>query len=410
MSEQVLNEIQEVITRSNKGKYPRQKKQLLSLVNETEGLEELFKELGCFVAGGAVTSVFTNKEVNDLDIYFRNKKSLIKFIKVAFGEKPCVPCTPVSVASLAPPSLINFDQDVTPSSVELDTFSLRYVGHTDKSVMFLDGSGMQVQAIHCGFYPTVEDIFKSFDFTINMGVYDFTQECFILDEDFLTDNASRKLRINKDTSFPIISQLRLAKYQQRGYSINRKEFIKLCLSVANLNLSSWDDVKNAIGGMYGYNMDDIFDEGKDFSMEEVFEQLEELECNLEGTTAKIPATDLEDLLEFIEEQHEPNDPDKEYFYYKKVLKTSEDGVYTSIYARDFKYIVGESPDNSGRGVFLYKSVDKARSHYGLGSHDNSAIIKLTSGKTRAKLQSDGSGKYSTCTKLTVVGEMDLEDI
>jgi len=401
MREQVLNEIQEVITRSNKGKHSRQKKQLLSLVSETEGLEELFKELGCFVAGGAVTSVFTNKEVNDLDIYFRDKESLIKFIKVTFGEKPCVPCTP---------SAINFDQDVTPSPVELDTFALRYVGHTDKSVMFLDGSGMQVQAIHCGFYPTVEDIFKSFDFTINMGVYDFAQGCFVLDDDFLTDNASRKLRVNEGTSFPIISQLRLAKYQQRGYSINRKEFIKLCLSVASLNLSSWDDVKNAIGGMYGYNMDDLFDEDKDFTIEEVFEQLEELECNLEGTTAKIPATDLEDLLEFIEEQHEPNDPNKEYFYYKKVLKTSEYGVYTSIYARDFKYIVGESPDNSGRGVFLYKSAEKAKNHYGLGSNDNSAIIKLTSGKTRAKLESDGGGKYSTCTKLTVVGEIDLEDI
>jgi len=120
MREQVLNEIQEVITRSNKGKHSRQKKQLLSLVSETEGLEELFKELGCFVAGGAVTSVFTNKEVNDLDIYFRDKESLIKFIKVTFGEKPCVPCTP---------SAINFDQDVTPSPVELDTFALRYVGH-----------------------------------------------------------------------------------------------------------------------------------------------------------------------------------------------------------------------------------------------------------------------------------------
>lgn len=410
MSEQVLNEIQEVITRSNKGKYSRQKKQLLSLVNKTEGLEALFKELGCFVAGGAVTSVFTNKEVNDLDIYFRDQESLIKFIKMAFGDTPCVPCTPVSVAPLAPPSLINFKQDVSPSSVELDTFALRYVGHTDKSVMFLDGSGMQVQAIHCGFYPTVEDIFKSFDFTINMGVYDFAQECFVLDEDFLTDNASRKLRVNEGTSFPIISQLRLAKYQQRGYSINRKEFIKLSLAVANLNLSSWEDVKNAIGGMYGYNIDDLFDEDKDFTMEEVFEQLEELECTLEGTTAKIPATDLEDLLEFIEEQHEPNDPDKEYFYYKKVLKTSKEGVYTSIYARDFKYIVEESPDNSGRGVFLYKSVEKAKDHYGLGSNDNSAIIKLTSGKTRAKLQSDGGGKYSTCTKLTVVGEMDMEDI
>ncbi|ASU03303.1 hypothetical protein [Pseudoalteromonas phage J2-1] len=402
MSEQVLNEIQEVITRSNKGKYSRQKKQLLSLVNETEGLEELFKELGCFVAGGAVTSVFTNKEVHDLDIYFRDKESLLKFIKVAFSDAPCVPCTP-----------INFNQDVTPSStsVILDTFSLRYVGHTDKSVMFLDGSGMQVEAIHCGFYPTVEDIFKSFDFTINMGVYDFAQECFVLDEDFLTDNASRKLRVNEGTSFPIISQLRLAKYQQRGYSINRKEFIKLCLSVASLNLSSWDDVKNAIGGMYGYNMDDLFDEDKDFTMEEVFEQLEELECNLEGTTAKIPATDLEDLLEFIEEQHKANDPDKEYFYYKKVLKTSEDGVYTSIYKRDFKYIVGESPDNSGNGIYLYKSVDKAKNHYlNYDSNDGAVIIKLTSGKTRAKLQSDGGGKYSTCTKLTVVGEMDLEDI
>ena len=34
---------------------------------------ELLADQGCMIAGGALTSVFTNKPVNDIDVYFPNK-------------------------------------------------------------------------------------------------------------------------------------------------------------------------------------------------------------------------------------------------------------------------------------------------------------------------------------------------
>lgn len=38
------------------------------------------KETKSFIAGGAITSLFCNREINDIDIYFRNSDSFVDFI------------------------------------------------------------------------------------------------------------------------------------------------------------------------------------------------------------------------------------------------------------------------------------------------------------------------------------------
>ena len=40
---------------------------------------ELFKSYRCILAGGAITSLFTNRPINDLDIYFRCKDDVMQF-------------------------------------------------------------------------------------------------------------------------------------------------------------------------------------------------------------------------------------------------------------------------------------------------------------------------------------------
>lgn len=41
---------------------------------------EYLEDYNCFVAGGAISSLFTNKEINDIDIYFRNESLFIEFV------------------------------------------------------------------------------------------------------------------------------------------------------------------------------------------------------------------------------------------------------------------------------------------------------------------------------------------
>lgn len=90
---------------------------------------------GAFIAGGAVTSVFTNQPINDVDVYFKSREHFEGAIESAYEDGFW--CCDVS----------------------------------KRSVTFKDGDTI-IQYMHFDFFPTADDIFKAFDFTVCMGAYD----------------------------------------------------------------------------------------------------------------------------------------------------------------------------------------------------------------------------------------------
>lgn len=44
-------------------------------------LVDLFIEHKAYIAGGAITSLFCNREINDIDIYFKDKDSCISVLE-----------------------------------------------------------------------------------------------------------------------------------------------------------------------------------------------------------------------------------------------------------------------------------------------------------------------------------------
>ena len=387
MKQEIIDLIDNQIQQENRELYGNHIARLESDISEVDELWEVMKTLGCYVAGGYWTSVFTNTEVNDIDVYFRSKESLEWFLKSAFSEAEGE--SPEKYEDL----------------VDIQSYGLRCIGYTDKSIMFtMKNSGQQVQLIHNKFYESAEDIFNTFDYTINMCAYDFKKDLIIMDDRFPIDVMARRLVVNTNTSFPIISQLRIDKYKQRGYSINRKEFLKLSIAVARLELKTWDQAIKQLAGMYGWCIDELFDTTKEFSIEELLLQLEDLEFNKQQVKPFEPINDLSTLLDGLDEINETPDPDKEYFYYKKVKKTSDPNVFKSQHNSNFTYVIGEKVKCDKRGIFVFKSARKAEEFF-MGN----TVIKLTSGKQKAKLTPDsGGGKYSTNSELTVVGVVDFK--
>lgn len=45
-----------------------------------DNLYSTLKDYNCIIAGGMITSLFCNREINDVDVYFRNTKDLRDFI------------------------------------------------------------------------------------------------------------------------------------------------------------------------------------------------------------------------------------------------------------------------------------------------------------------------------------------
>ena len=223
-------------------KFDRQIKQLIFHTN-TVDLTSMLKERNCFVAGGALRSIFTGEEINDLDVYFRDFESFKRTIL----------------------------------DMENDAGYCR--SYTDKSVLFTlirDNIVYNVQFIFFKFFDNPEEIFDTFDFTNCMALYDFKTNEIIAKEEFFLHNMQRRLVVNVETSYPILSALRVKKYTDRKYSISKKEFVKIMIAVNRLKINDWSELENHIGGMYGSNIKDVIDITKEYNFENVIEELDKL--------------------------------------------------------------------------------------------------------------------------------------
>lgn len=194
-----------------------------------------------FVAGGAVTSVFTHAKINDVDVYFKSRRAFETGVYQAYED------------------------------------GLWCVAASKRAVTFADRGGSIAQLMHFDYFPTAEDIFAAFDFTIVMGALDLdagpktkysptlspttsdfvtvgephTDSGFIFHADFLKHNSQRFLKFNPGTRYPLASATRVLKYQQRGYTIGKGDMMKIALAVRGVRIESWEDLKNQIGGAYG---------------------------------------------------------------------------------------------------------------------------------------------------------------
>lgn len=190
-----------------------------------------------FVAGGAVTSVFTGKEINDIDVYFKSRRAFEIGVYQAYKD------------------------------------GLWCVAAGKRAVTFADGGGNITQLIHFAFFPTAQSIFDMFDYTVCMGAFDLDagpkqlwdnilcrhitvgdkhpESGFILHPDFLKHNSQRFLKFNAGTRYPLASATRVLKYQQRGYTIGKGDIMKIALAVRGVKIETWEDLKDQIGGEYG---------------------------------------------------------------------------------------------------------------------------------------------------------------
>lgn len=245
---------------------------------------------GIYIAGGAITSVMTNKDVNDIDLYFKDEKAFTAFVALWLSGE------------------FGFN---------------RVVSVTDKSLTLHDTSNeILVQAVYYKWFPSPEDVFKDFDFTINMGLLDLSNSEFHFHENFFKHNSQRYIDVNTNTAYPILTALRLDKYSKRGYYVSKQQFLKVMLSILNLDVKDWSSLKNHIGGMYGLSLEDVFDVSKPFSLKEAIKQIEglDVECCCKDVTKEVAYKDIENsVLEKVSKEAKEilsEEPYHSWFYFK----------------------------------------------------------------------------------------------
>lgn len=304
--------------------YKYEKEKLLSLIEDKE-LIKIFKDNNAILAGGCIRNVFTKSDVNDFDVYFRNA------------------------------------DDFYNCAIELYESNYYNSGYTDKALTFsvksvgIKNSNITIQLISFNFYNDVKDIFDDFDFTICMGAYDFKDEKFVLHKDFLKHNSQRILFFNEKTRFPIISGLRVQKYESYGYEISKSQMIKIFLSICNLDIKNYEDLKKQIGGMYGNNLEKNIPEKKDKEF------------------------DLMDYIEDIGKNYLKHD---EKDFYKETNDDEFRIILSKISGRKIKYVEFKNRDyevvsNGSDGIPLFEEIiilDKYKEIY--EKVDINSVIKF----------------------------------
>lgn len=384
---EIKEEISKIIDKSYEEEFEYERNRIKDYLGQ-ELYDEL-KECKAIVAGGMITSIFTRRDINDVDIYFKSNEDAFNFMVQREGD---------------------------------------YIrSETDKAMLFQDTeSGLWLQCIYFDFFKNAEEIFKCFDFTVCMGAFDFESEKFILHRDFLKHNAQRILKFNSQTKFPLISALRIEKYKNKGYKISKPEYIKLMLTVNKLNINSLEEFKKQTGGMYGERFNLLFDEkefeNKEFNIETAIKLLDKIEevdldkCKRENSYqfkdyathlckilgVKIPYTKFDDWTyqkkgNYIKQFNYESLSDEEKAMYKnvlaedfiklpikryKVVKKKSDGTLVSYYKyqngySDFQYKIGErvEAESDTDGIYTCESIDKARRH-SFYSNSDAVIIEV----------------------------------
>jgi hypothetical protein len=362
--------------------YPIEKNKLLEHLADKD-LITLLREAKCIIAGGAITSLFSGREINDIDVYFHDYKSLNMVLQNLFN--------------------VAEDDDNCLPFLDTSPFTLIYTNHTKKSILFTKDK-LNLQFIYFKFLPSSQAIFDTYDYTINMGAYDCGTEEFCLHPNFLKDIAQRRLNVNTNTSFPIMSLLRVDKYLKRGYQISKKEFVKLCLAANKLDFNTWEELYEAIGGMYGYTFDNLFDVAKPFSMDEAIQQLIDLETDLKPVY-EVKETNYFDLIIKINTNLGISPEPDNGSYYKKVVRTSYPNIFTSYYHPTFTYTTNQISNGGQMGIWAYKSIAKAERHFCSGDKTKEAIIEIKLEPSAIAKRDDCSKSFNIIGNVKVIGEV-----
>lgn len=356
------------------------------------------------IAGGMITSLFTNREINDIDIYFKSEKDIYNFAKNSVGV---------------------------------------VVSHTKKATQWFDynDNSKLIQIIHYKTFSNVDEIFKNFDFTVCMGAFDFESEEFVLHEDFLKHNSQRILKFNELTEFPIISALRVDKYKNKGYTISKADYIKILLTVMNLKVNSYDELKEHLGGMYGESYDKLFENADDenFDIMDALTMISNLVTQDSYFKESNTDYDVDEILEYLDKSPRNLTKIKNNYYriletdlvkyqgtkidrifsikevmrnlklYKFVKKES-DGTYSSFYDNSFKYTIGELAIAKSNGsfrsgvIYLNSEANIHKSTY--HSSKDAVLIEVS---VRGDDIKDWKDDAVTVSKCEVIREVPLEE-
>lgn len=251
-TEEILLDAEGNIRKFPNGKEMRVKKMV---PDEPNVFAELSRLTVC-LCGGAIGSTITDQTVNDLDFYVQDATKTdeaVEFLKKYF---PLHAFASVNAVTLQRKSV----RSAKKWSVQL---ILKFTG-------------------------SPAEIFDWFDFTITHGAYVFNGReingsNFVFGDRFFTDIAARRLVYSGSSMYPICAMYRTKKYQERGYTVSGSTIMHIALSIVQLDIQTYAQLKEQLMGIDTMYLQRLLDEQNpnnpvDFGdfIEQAFKRLDHL--------------------------------------------------------------------------------------------------------------------------------------
>lgn len=303
---------------------------------------------GCYVAGGAPLSVITKQPINDFDIYPKSLDGLY--------------------------NAVQYIKDLNGVLIGATKRALTFRAHSEEETY---------QIMTFDMFDDLEKIFNYFDFSVAMVAFDGDERKYNVGKRFLIDVASRQLHINPGTRYPLNTLMRVRKYQEKGYSINKGELIKLGLMLSQQNFTSWEELEDAIGGTYGKAISlSQKDKEVPFDIETAYHILENFDVDAAAHEYKKEVhITIDNILDLLEKYHDRDE--KELTVKNNTYKVDSnnflkkyDNVYIPNNGKDVVEYLGEfgkgidldriQEEFDGSEVFVYKVLEK--------QHDSDVLL------------------------------------
>lgn len=197
---------------------------------------ELIKRHKGFIAGGAINCIFTNRKIQDWDIFFNTEQNATDFMSDISVLNIDLKNGYVWTKRHESPAAITFKGSIVD---EVGNKKLNSDGGIDYGVSFI-GKDHIIQVITM-IYGSPEEVLDTFDFTCCMAAFDFETEDFVFHPNFFPDTMSKTLRYSDGSKYPFMALWRTNKYREYGYTIPFEEFLKITLHITTLKFTTMRD-------------------------------------------------------------------------------------------------------------------------------------------------------------------------
>jgi hypothetical protein len=145
------------------------------------------------------------------------------------------------------------------------------------------------------------------------------------------------------------------------------------MTIAQLKLESWADVRDHVAGMYGLDLTQVFPDETEFSVDKAIEILDGIEPD-----AKIwsPRTDIDEdeiINKYFDGRYKDSRESCEGLYFKNVM-LKPDGTICSHFNPEFEYVIGGTVDGGSQGIYFAVGYEVLGACY--NDDDNNVILQI----------------------------------